>query len=88
MSTADNDEVERIARDVQAYLERHPHAADTLEGVVKWWLMRQRYDQAEGLVGKALNMLEHDGLIAKATTSDGRTIYSSAAPGKGGTRGN
>jgi hypothetical protein len=88
LSTADNDEVECIARDVQAYLERHPHAADTLEGVVKWWLMRQRYDQAEALVSKALNVLEDEGRIARVTTSDGRTIYSKAGYGHEKMRGN
>ena len=80
MSTAYNDDGERIARDVQAYLESHPHAADTLEGVVKWWLMRQRYDQAEELVSKALALLEEEGRVVKASTADGRTIFSSAAP--------
>ncbi len=78
MTTADDQEIERIARDVQAYLQNHPHAADTLEGVVKWWLTRQRYDRAEAQVSRALELLEQRGLVARATTTDGRPVFSSA----------
>jgi len=78
VSTDDDQEIERIAHDVQAYLQNHPHAADTLEGVVKWWLTRQRYDQAEAQVSRALELLEQRGLIARATTTDGRPVFSSA----------
>jgi hypothetical protein len=88
LSIDDNGEVERIARDVREYLDAHPHAADTLEGVVKWWLMRQRYGRAEELVQMALELLQQEGKIVTAKTSDGRVIYSSATSLSGKKQGN
>jgi hypothetical protein len=88
LSIDDNDEVDRIAIAVREYLEAHPHAADTLEGVVKWWLVRQRYDQAEERVRKALALLTQEGYVLTAKTADGRDIFSSAGPDQKNSKGN
>ena len=81
LSISDHDEVASIARDVQDYLEAHPHAADTLDGVVKWWLARQRYDHAKEQVLKALELLEREGVITIASTADQKIIYSRVRSG-------
>ncbi len=33
-----------VENSVLAYLHGHPQAADTLRGIVNWWLPRQRYE--------------------------------------------
>ena len=47
-------EIQNVAREIESYLSMHPNAADTLEGVVKWWLIRQRFEESMNLVSKAL----------------------------------
>ncbi len=39
---------------VLAYLREHPQAADTLEGIVEWWLPRQRYETERSRIRAAL----------------------------------
>ena len=33
-----------LARQISGYLDRHPNAADTLEGITRWWLKRDGGD--------------------------------------------
>ena len=72
-----NERVLTIAEEISHYLEGHPDAADTLEGVVNWWLARQRFEYAFRTVEKALNHLVAEGKLEKHVTVDGRTVYSS-----------
>jgi len=48
-------QIKRIAHEIERYLVTHPSAADSLEGVAKWWLTRQRYHDALSIVEEALN---------------------------------
>ena len=68
-------EIERIADEIQRYLLKHPNAADTLEGVTKWWLQRLRYEETTELVHKALQYLIDSKQIRKTTNSDGSIIF-------------
>ena len=34
-------DIDIAIRLIRAYMARHPHAADTLEGVAQWWLAGQ-----------------------------------------------
>jgi hypothetical protein len=40
-----------VAAELLAYLSRHPNAADTLEGIMNWWLPRQRYETERRRIG-------------------------------------
>lgn len=73
----DDGEVIRIAREIQRYLETRPDAADTLAGIVKWWLLRQRLEEASGKVQKALDYLVVHGIVRKKTIAGGAVLYSS-----------
>ena len=70
-------EIERIAEDIQRYLLSHPNAADTLEGITKWWLTHQRYEEGKEIVQKALYHLVNRKLLIKIENLDGTQIYKS-----------
>jgi hypothetical protein len=69
-----------IAQEIDRYLEKHPNAADSLNGVVRWWLARQRYEDAVEDVQAALEYLETQQAIVKQTNPDGTVIYRSFSP--------
>ena len=57
--------VAEIADAIGRYLKRHPKASETVEGVAKWWLRRQRYNDSIELVQQALDYLEATGRVKK-----------------------
>ena len=69
-------DIELISEEIHRYLLSHPDAADTIEGITKWWLTSQRYEETKTLVKKALNNLISRGLIIQSTNADGTIIYS------------
>ena len=69
--------INKIAEQIESYLLRHPNATDTLEGITKWWLTRQRFEEATTLVQKALDDLISRGSIAQSTSADKQCLYRS-----------
>lgn len=69
-------EIATIAQQIRGYLEAHPKAADTLEGVLKWWLARQRYGETKEQVEKALDYLVVQGVASRCRLIDGTIVYS------------
>ena len=67
-----------LADEIAAYLESHPAAADSAEGILTWWLARQRYAQTKRNVEQALEYLTEQGLVRISEGPRGR-IYSSAS---------
>jgi hypothetical protein len=70
-----NAEISEIAHAIERYLVKHPNAADSLEGIRRWWLMRQRYEESAQQVQEALEQLLRDGAISKRVLHDGRVLY-------------
>ena len=66
-----------LAREIRAYLKAHPNAADSVDGIAKWWLARQRYVEALDEIQEALEELVVQGVVAKHVTAGGKTIYAS-----------
>jgi hypothetical protein len=75
MSTSTDKEVARIADQIEHYLEEHPHAADTLEGIAEWWLQAKRQNVTMKATLLALNSLVTRGVLVKITDSNGKWIY-------------
>jgi hypothetical protein len=71
-------EVKKIADDIRNYLKERKGGADTFEGVVKWWVTRQRLIEAEDKVRDAVDYLSSQGVIQQRTLGDGTVLYSSA----------
>lgn len=71
-------EMAAIAQEISDYLADHPDAADSLEGILKWWLTRQHYERAARKVQKALEHLVACGVVVAHKTANGKILYSSA----------
>lgn len=63
------------AEAVLAYLREHPEAADTLEGIVEWWLPRQRYETARSRIRAALAELVGAGALRCDRLPGGGDLY-------------
>ena len=53
----------KAAREIEQYLEAHPKAADSLEGISTWWISRQRIRRELAVVRAALEMLTENGVL-------------------------
>ena len=73
-SMAGESEME-IERSVLAYLHSHPQAADTLRGIVNWWLPRQRYESGCLRIEHVLDRLVTEGLLHCDELPDGEVLY-------------
>jgi len=63
-----------IAADVLSYLTGHPDAADTAEGIQRWWLVDGgAYALAD--IARALERLAREGAVARRRLPDGRVLY-------------
>ena len=69
-------EIDCIARKIADYLREYPNAADTADGVFKWWLSREQVRCRHEQVESALEYLIADGSVVKTLLADGRTLYS------------
>lgn len=64
-----------IARQILNYLEEHPSASDTLEGISTWWVQQQQLNESINAVQGALQKLKEQGIIKEQKTPGGRTLY-------------
>lgn len=62
--------VEAILR----YLDQHPDAADTLEGIAKWWLPTE-WSMDLSTVEAALDRLETQGLVHRHANVDRHVLF-------------
>jgi len=69
-----------VAGAIHRYLTAQPDAADSAEGVARWWLpsmnIAASVPEAEGALEQLLTL----GLVRKRTLADGRVIYRAASP--------
>jgi hypothetical protein len=64
-----------ITYEILAYLAEHPDAQDTLEGVMRWWLLERQLLHWQPQVEAALAELVEQGLILAQRSRGGRTHY-------------
>ena len=65
---------------VLAYLREHPGAADTLEGIVEWWLPLQRYEIERARIREALADLVARGALRQERLPGGESLYALSRP--------
>jgi hypothetical protein len=78
LQTSNDGDVERIALEVERYVLCHPAAADTLDGIARWWLVRAVHPPLV-LVEAALERLVRRGVLTRHQLPDGNCVYSRAA---------
>ncbi len=57
------------------YLDTHPDASDTLDGIARWWLPPTLHAEAD-LVRMALDRLMAQGIMRQHTNADHHVLYS------------
>lgn len=65
----------KVAREILAYLKRNPEACDTLVGITRWWLMKQRIEAAANAVQQALDELVKLELVLRNEVPHGPVTY-------------
>jgi hypothetical protein len=66
-----------IAVAIRGYLLTHPDAADSVDGIHRWWLVPRLRDEGRELVESALRRLVAEGILRRIAREDGRVIYTS-----------
>ncbi len=64
------------------YLEDHPDAADTVEGITNWWITWQRFKDTKEKVEDVLEYLIEEGVVEKRMIMGGRFVYSRTEKGR------
>jgi hypothetical protein len=70
----EEEDTEAVAGVIQRYLASHPLAADTVEGVARWWIPRQRLEETLARTEAALERLVVRGVVER-TEIGGRVVY-------------
>jgi hypothetical protein len=77
MSEFNEYDVQKIADQIECYLKYHPNAADTIEGITKWWLPGQGIEASSVIVQQALDYLGSKLVIKCNANLSGNKVYSS-----------
>ena len=67
--------VDAVAGEIRRYLDAHPDAADTVDGVLQWWLPAASASVSRETVEHALDVLVGTGEIVRRIHADGTVIY-------------
>lgn len=68
----------QVAQLIQEYLHEHPYAADTVEGITRWWLIPHDVELSHKQVQQALDILVSASIVKLRKKRGGDAIYSSA----------
>lgn len=74
-SDAPHTSVNPIAEDIARYLQAHPDAADSVEGIRQWWLPRVRLEEATAQIEGALEELLERGVVVRQVMPDGTILF-------------
>jgi hypothetical protein len=68
--------VQPLLAALASYLDTHPRAADTLEGIARWWLPEPfACDSRPEDLARAVEQLTAQGRLHSLASPDGQTIY-------------
>ena len=68
-------DIQSLAQEIARYLQGREQIADTLDGIVHWWILRQRLHEERRKVERAMAYLYQQGMISMRRLPDGRTLY-------------
>jgi hypothetical protein len=75
MPELNNSDVQQIADEIECYLKKHPNAADTIEGIKKWWLPQHEIEVSSLIVQQALNYLGSRLIVKCNANLNGNKLY-------------
>jgi len=71
----DYDALSEIQSEVLGYLQEHPNAADTAEGIRQWWLLKRLARYSQEKVQCALDELRTRHLIESYRLHNGHEVF-------------
>lgn len=75
MTTRDKTQKDRLISAITLYLKAHPNAADSVEGIMQWWLPQQQNPVDINDLQHALDYLVDTGAVSRTVLLDGRMLY-------------
>jgi hypothetical protein len=75
MQPDQKEKAQEVSHYILAYLSENAEAGDTFEGIVEWWLLRQRIKFETRNVSEAVTKLVSEGLIVEHERSDSSIFY-------------
>ncbi len=66
---------DELALKILAYLDDHPYAGDTLEGIVQWWLLDRKIKNQIKLVNESLVQLLTENFIVEEKKPATGNVY-------------
>lgn len=79
MSEDDGDAIAAIVDAIRHYFSRYPTAADSVDGIQRWWLPPPLDEEPLFLVELAIDRLVEEGVVRRFVLEDGGVIYRSNA---------
>lgn len=80
MRADDEAQVEAVAMAILDHLRTHPLAADSVDGVARWWLGPAQAHATVQQVERALELLVARRAMRRLRLMDGTLLYSQAPP--------
>lgn len=80
MHADEGGQVEAIAGAILAHLQSNPLAADSVNGVARWWLGPAYLNVTVEQVERALNLLVSRRAMSRLRLMDGTVLYSQPPP--------
>jgi hypothetical protein len=68
-------DADALAGEILRYLRGHRAASDTVEGIARWWIKRQRLEDTLERVQSALDLLVADARLVTRESPSGRVLY-------------
>lgn len=87
MDNAKRTAIQGLVRQIESYLGEHPEAADTAEGISRWWMKHAASSVERTLVEAALEELVQRGVLVRSALPGGDHVYGQRRPSGGETHG-
>jgi hypothetical protein len=71
--------IDRLTRAIVRYVNAHPNASDTLEGVARWWVASDAEHAPIDSLQHALDVLTEQHVLTRRVLPDGRQAYAASA---------
>ena len=71
------------ASEILEYLRRQPEAQDTIEGILRWWVLDQCVRNWTPKISEAVSLLVARGVLEEKKLSDGTTVFRALRPSNG-----